>query len=299
MGRYTFTPREGLSGTADISDKIDMYTANRRLDGLSEITIKNSNYHLVRFANHVQKNVTNITTADIRSYLAYLMETKGLKTSSLESEKSIIKSFFTWLVDEEYITKNPAKRIRPSRIEKRLRKSLDLEEVELLRDACATSRERCMLEMFFSTGVRLDELSKINIADLNWTDNSIRVIGKGNKERIVYFSAKAKVYIRKYIADRPSCESDALFVGIRKPHARLGHRAIQREIDNITERAGLSKVVYPHLLRHTFATQSLRSGASINVIHDLLGHESLDTTLVYAQTDRETAAYEYRKHINQ
>ena len=180
-----------------------------------------------------------------------------------------------------------------------MRKSLDLEELELLRDACITPRERCIVEVFYSTGVRLDELSEIDIEDINWTDNSIKVIGKGNKERIVYFSAKAKVYLKKYIANRWRFKDGALFIGSKKPYARLGHRAIQREIDKIAKRAGLTKNVYPHLLRHTFATQGLRSGASINVIHDLLGHESLDTTLVYAQTDIETAAYEYRKHINQ
>ncbi len=296
---YIITIKEGLEAISDIPDKIRSYMENKRLDGLSEKTLHNNLYHLNRFASFVQKNVSTVTTADIRKFLSFLVETKHLKCTTLETEKSILKAFFLWLEDEEYIAKSPARKIKPSKVEKRLRKALTLEELELLRDACTTTRERCMLEMFFSTGVRLDELSKINIADLNWTDNSLRVIGKGDKERIVYFSAKAKVYLKKYLAERGIHETDALFINSKKPHGRLGHKSIEVEIKKIAGKAGINKSIYPHLLRHSFATQGLKSGVSINVIHDLLGHESLDTTLVYAQTDRDTAAYEYKKHLNQ
>lgn len=299
LNRYLITLKEGIDSESDIPAKLLLYTDTRRLDGQSELTIKNSGYRLNRFAAFVQKNVSEVSTADIRRYLSHVMETRSLKASSMETEKSTIKAFFSWLIDEEYIAKDPTKKIKPSRIEKRLRKSLDLEEIELLRDACTGSRERAMLELFFATGVRLDELSQIDAPDLNWVDKSIRVIGKGNKERVVYFSPKAGVYIKKYLLDRPKCETEALFVTSKKPHNRMGHRSIQREIRKIADKAGLSKDVYPHLLRHSFATQGLKSGMSINVIHDLLGHDSLDTTLIYAQTDRDTAAFEYKKHINQ
>ena len=296
---YTMQIKEGLEAVSDLPDKIKSYIDSMRLDGLSEKTIQNYEYHLRRFAENIRKPVTRITTADLRKFLAELVETRHLKNSTLETEKSILKSFFAWLEDEEYVAKSPAKKIKPTKVEKRIRKSINLEELELLRDACTTTRERCMLEMFFSTGVRLDELASINIPDLNWADNSIRVIGKGNKERIVYFSAKAKVYIKKYLSERGIHEAEALFINSKKPHGRLGHRSIEKEIKNIASKAGFTKSIYPHLLRHSFATQGLKAGVSINVIHDLLGHESLDTTLVYAQTDRDTAAYEYKKHLNQ
>lgn len=299
LNQYAIQVKPGYEPALDLQEKIQAYFDSMRLDGLSEKTIKNYKYHLDRFAEYMQKPASQITTADLRKFLSNLVDTRHIKNSTLESEKSILKSFFSWLEEEEYILKNPAKKIKPTKIEKRIRKAITLEELELMRDSCVTARERCMLELFFSTGVRLDEMNRMNISDLNWVDNSIRVIGKGNKERIVYFSAKAKVYIRKYLAERGISNSDALFIATKLPKERLGHRSLENEIKGIAKRAGIDKSIYPHLLRHTFATTGLKSGMSINVIHDLLGHESLDTTLVYAQTDQETAQYEYKKHLNQ
>lgn len=299
LASYEVAQRDGVGKPSDLTDRIRDYLACRELDGLSKITLKNYRYHLDRFAAYVQKRATTITTADIRAYLTHVSETRKIKASSLENVKSILKSFFAWLEDEEYIKKNPAKKIRPTKVEKRIRKSLTLEELELMRDACATERERCLLELFYSTGVRLAELSAINIQALNWVDNSIRVIGKGNKERVVYFSEKAKVYIRKYLAVRGTFENPALFITSKRPHGRMGPRSIQHEIARIAERAGLEKRVFPHLLRHSFATQGAKSGMSITALHDLMGHSKLETTLIYVDADQETAAYEYKKYLNQ
>lgn len=293
---YKMEIREGLASETDMPSKIVLYFDSMHLDGFSEKTIHNYEYHLRRFAAFVQKPVSRITTQDIRAFLSMLVETKRLRNSSLETEKSILKSFFTWLEEEEYIVKSPAKKIKPTKVDKRLRKSLSLEELELMRDACKTTRQRCMFELFFSTGIRLDELYGVDIAHLNWQDSSIRVIGKGNKERIVFFSDKAKVYLKRYIGERGIQETDALFITLRRPYRRMGHKSIQNEIKHIARQAGITKPVYPHLLRHSFATHGLKAGMSLNVIHDLLGHERMDTTLIYAQTDRETAQYEYRKH---
>lgn len=299
LNGYTLSIKEGCDEESDLTDKIRIYLNSLRLDGLSEKTIKNYGYKLRRFAGQVQKPVIRITTQDLRGYLAWVVETYKIKNTTLETEKSILRSFFGWLELEEFITKDPTKKIKATRVEKRIRRSLTVEELEQMRDACSTPRERCIFEMFFCTGVRLDELSKVDVTDLNWTDNSIRVIGKGNKERVVYFSDKSKLYIRKYLAVRGESESNALFIATKKPKARLGHRSLYNEIKAIAARAGFDKSVYPHLLRHSFATIGLKSGMSINVIHDLLGHQSLDTTLIYARLDQETARHEYRKHLNQ
>jgi integrase/recombinase XerD len=299
LSSYDVTLKEGLEAVTDLPEKIKLYQDAKRLDGLSEKTLKNNAYHLNRFAKFLQKKVAAITTIDLRKFLAHLMETRNLKNTTLESEKSILKAFFAWLEEEEYIGKNPAKKIKPTKVDKRIRKALTLEELELMRDACTTTRQRCMFELFYSTGVRLDELHSVDIGHLNWQDNSIRVIGKGNKERVVYFSDRAKIYLKRYIAERGMLGTDALFITSRKPHARMGHKSIQNEIKAIARAAGISKSVYPHLLRHSFATQGLKSGMSLNVIHDLLGHEKLDTTLIYARTDQETAQYEYKKYHNQ
>ena len=278
---------------------MDIFFSNMKLNGFSEKTIKNYNYHIQRFLKFTNKSVLKMTTEDIRLFLTHIMNTYQIKNSTLETEKSILKSLFSWLELEEYILKSPAKKIRPTKVERRVRKAMSLEDIELLRCSCKTDRERCILELLFGTGIRLNELRQINVEDLNWQEKSITVVGKGNKERVVYFSPKTKVHIKKYLKVRPASNSNALIITSRNPRNRLGNRAIQMEIKRIAKRAGIEYSVFPHLFRHSFATIGLNSGVSINVLHDLLGHEGMDTTMNYAKTDLETIKHECRKYLNQ
>ena len=297
---YDVSRKNEPSGFETSNDNLlNMFFSNMKLNGFSAKTSKNYNYHIRRFIKFVNKSILKVTTEDIRTFLMYLVETYNIKNSTLETEKSILKSLFSWLETEEYILKSPAKKIKPTKVEKRVRKSMSLEDIEMMRCACITARERCILELLFSTGIRLDELHQINIDDFNWQDKSIRVIGKGNKERIVYFSPKTKVYVKQYLKERRASESNALLITSKYPRNRLGNKSIQNEIKKISNRAGIEYSVFPHLFRHSFATIGLNSGISINVLHDLLGHERLDTTMTYAKTDVETIKYEYRKHLNQ
>lgn len=299
ISSYTIQTKEGVGQSSDLPEKIEKYVSCRRLEGVSEKTIENYKYHLIRFSKFVQKRTTTINIQDLRDYLSYIVETKHIKNSTLEQEKSILKAFFTWLEIEEYITKSPAKKLRPTRCPKKVRDSLSLEELEMMRNACATPRQRCMLELFFSTGVRLSELCQINITDLDWQNNSIKVLGKGNKERVVYFSDKSRIYIKKYLAVRGTFESPALFITSKSPHERMGRRSIENEIKAIAKSANIDKNVFPHLLRHSFATIGSRSGMSLTTLHDLMGHSKIETTLVYIDSDQETAAYEHKKYLNQ
>ena len=282
----------------DMKEKILLYLASKKLDGLSDKTLSGYYNDLVRFSNSIFKNIADITTMDIRAYLANLMKKRGLKMTTMETKKSILKSFFSWLEMEDYITKSPAKKIRPTKVEKRIRKALTDEELERLRDACRTTRQRALIEFLFSTGCRLSEISAVNIMELDWANGNLKVIGKGNKERIVYFSSKAKLYLKKYLAGRHDADP-ALFVSERKPHERLGNRAIEKEIAKIAVQAGFSGSVFPHLLRHTFATLGLKSGVPLPIIQDLMGHASASTTQVYAVNNKETVEYEYKKHMIQ
>lgn len=299
MFDYQIIPKEELEMESDLPEKIEKYLSCGQLDGMSPETLKNYRYHLVRFANYIQKRSSVITTQDIRQYLSNIVESRKIKNSTLEGEKSILKSFFSWLEDEEYIVKSPAKKIKPTRCIRKVRDSLSVEELELMRDACQSPRQRCLLELFYSTGMRLAELCQVNVDDLNWQNNSIKIIGKGNKERIVYFSDKSRIYIKKYLNVRGVFDSSALFITSKSPHKRMGRRSIEIEINKISDNAKLDKHVFPHLLRHSFATQGSRSGMSLTSLHQLLGHSRLDTTLIYVDADQETAAYEHRKYLNQ
>ncbi|MCD3194267.1 tyrosine-type recombinase/integrase [Clostridium botulinum C] len=289
---YDVIPKETSIVASDITDKLKMYLAIKKLDGLSILTLKNYKREIERFAQTIIKPVNTVTTMDIRMYLSYICKDK--KESTLANKIAILKSFFAWLEDEELIIKNPTKKIKSPKVGKRLRNSLTLEELELLRNACKSLREKALLEFIFATGCRLSEVKNIKIRDINWNELNLNVIGKGNKQRTVYFTVKAKIFLEKYLNNRND-NCPYLFVTTRKPHKQLGGRSIQLEINKIATRAGLNKSVYPHLLRHTFATVALNNNMPVTVIQKLMGHESVDTTMIYAELDNSTLKQEYKK----
>lgn len=290
--KYDVVPQETGLVVSDIEDKLQMYLAVKKLDGLSPQTLKNYNYNLLIFASYVRKPLAAINVTDLRMFLA--TRCKEMKATSVNGQISILKSFFGWLASEEYIPKDPTKKLKPTKEPKRLRHAMTEEEIELLRQACKTDREKALVEFLISTGCRLSEVVSINVESINWYEMSVFVIGKGNKERKVYFSTKAKVLLKKYLQTRKG-DSPALFASIRAPYGRIGGRAIEKEVNKIKERAGLDKSVYPHLFRHSFATHKLNSGMPLTVLQQLMGHESPETTLVYAELNDETIKHEYKK----
>jgi integrase/recombinase XerD len=233
---------------------------------------------------------------DIRMYLASYQRHTGCANTTLESEVAGLKSFFGWLEDEEYIAKSPMRKIKAPKTEKRMREALTPEELELLRDASKTLRERALIEFFYSTGCRLDEVVKVNKPDVDWQNLSLHVIGKGNKEREVFISDKAKVHIRKYLLSRID-DCNSLFVTERQPIRKLGRRSIEREFETLGNAAGISKQVSPHVIRHTTATDMLRHGASLSEVQAYLGHEDPSTTQIYAQVSDEAVRAAHKKSI--
>lgn len=292
MYKYNVSPQETGLTTSDIDDKLQMYFAVKKLEGLSEKTLKNYKYQLLIFARYLNKPIGTVTTTDLRMYLA--IRTKNMKAGSINSQISVLKSLFGWLLEEEYILKNPMLKIKSTKEPKRLRHALSQEEIELLRQACKTSREKIIVEFLVSTGCRLSELVGIDKTDINWFEMSLFVIGKGNKERKVYFNTRAKILMKKYLNTRND-ENTALFVTSKNPHARLGGRSIEKEIHNIAERTSIDKSVFPHLFRHSFATHNLNSGMSLPVLQHLMGHEDSATTMIYAELSEENVLHEYKK----
>ena len=291
---YTVSKIETALTVSDIPEKVTMYLQAKRLEGLSDLTIKNYFYLLRRLAAFSHKQVKDINLNDLRTFL--FQECEGLKETTMQVKVTYLQSFFKWLVDEDIIDKDPSRKLPRIRVPQRLRNALTIEEVEKLRMACADVRERAILEMLLATGCRLSELIGMNIEDLNFKDNSIRVIGKGNKERIVFFNPRTKVHLDKYLENRKG-NSDALFVGSRKPYNRLGSRAVEKIINKIATRAGFDKAVFPHLFRHTMASLGLQAGANIVAIQSLLGHSSVTTTERYAQNNLENVKHEYNQNM--
>ncbi|MGL5153096.1 MAG: site-specific tyrosine recombinase/integron integrase [Clostridium sp.] len=291
---YDVKTREKSLMVGDIEEKLQIYFAVKKLEGMSERTIKNYGYMLLKFANFYKMPVASITTMDIRVFLAKTYQDK--KASSVNSVINILKSFFGWLVQEEYIIKNPMLKIKSTKVPKRTREALDQEQLEKFKAAAENDREKAIVEFLASSGCRLGELISVKIADINWTERSLYVIGKGNKQRKIYFSIKAKLLLQKYIENRNG-DSEYLFSTQKKPFKNIGPRGVQEIIKKILKRSELDKNVFPHLFRHTFATQSLNSGMSMPVLQKILGHEQASTTQIYAQLNDENVRYEYKRVV--
>ena len=248
------------------------------------------------FAARVNKSAAKVTTDDIRGYISYLDETRHLKDTSLQTHINSLRAFFGWLHTEERIKKNPMSKIKSLKLDKKgARQALTVEELERLRDACKTYREKALIEFLVSTGCRLSEVAQLRAADLNLADRSVQVTGKGDKDRVVYFSVRARLMIEEYMVSRKG--GDGLFVSSKSPYDPLKPRAIQRIVHSLSERAGLEGRVHPHLLRHTFATHALNGGMDVTVIQRLLGHEDIATTQIYAELNEEGVRHQYNKYV--
>lgn len=292
---YTVT-RESGSSRSNLKKRIAAFLGAKRIDGLSGRTLDNYRYTLDAFADQVKKNVDKITTDDIRTYISHLSEVRRLKESSLQTHINTLRTFFSWLLTEEIIKKNPMLKIKSSKLDKkRSRHALSSEDLERLRNACLSYKEKALVEFLVSSGCRLSEAAGIELSSINFRERSVKVIGKGNKERTVYFSVRAKLMIEEYLQQRKG--GSALFATTRAPYGAMKARSIQQAIRKVGERAGLPMRVHPHLLRHTFATAALNAGMDITVIQHLMGHEEISTTRIYAETSQETVRREYEKLV--
>ena len=288
--------READEEKSDLKKRISYYLGAKRIDGLSPRTLANYKYTLDMFSERVNKSVSKITADDIRGYISYLSEARGLRETSLQTHISVLRAFFSWLLMEERIKKNPMLRIRSLKLDKKnARQALSVEELERLRDACKGYREKALVEFLVSTGCRLSEVAQLNVADLDFNNRSVTVTGKGNKERPVYFSIRARLMLQEYIKERKGGEG--LFVSSKTPYLPLKPRAIQRIIHGLSVRAGLDARVHPHLLRHTFATHALNSGMDVTAIQQLLGHENISTTQIYAAMNEDVIRHQYNKYV--
>ncbi|MBY6761795.1 tyrosine-type recombinase/integrase [Clostridium botulinum] len=293
---YEVVSSEKSLVSSDLKEKIILYLQVKKLENYSNATLTNYMYTLRQFMSCINKPVSTINKNDIRYFLAnsYI----GLKKSTINNKISCIKAFFEWLEQEEIIQKNPTKQIKGTKLPKRLRKALTIEELEKIRLACKDVRERALVEFIFATGCRVSEVVEVNIEDLDISSNTLKVVGKGDKQRIVCFSDKTRLHLKNYIETRRD-SNEALFISSKFPYDRIGKRGIEVIIAKIGKRAKLNKPVFPHLLRHTMATLGIQAGANITTIQHLLGHENPTTTQIYAENSLENIKHEYKQHLIQ
>ncbi len=300
LDEYRVTKQNSDPDYYDLRTNIKKFLKDKKRQGLSPITIDNYQLHLKIFTNRIEyKPVNEITKEDIVEYLDGRESDPTVNAkSTIETIRSVLRSFFEWLCEEQIIEENPMLRIKPYKMGKTIAKALTVEELELFRESCTTPREKAMVEIMYSTGCRLSEISALNKEDIGQPNRAIKVLGKGNKERMVFYSARAAIYLKKYIETRQdNCE--ALFVTERQEYRRLSNRGIQRIIAIIGKRAELGRRTHPHILRHTFATLMLNNGCPMSVVQDLLGHDDLATTQIYAKETSEHKHQSYDQFFHQ
>ena len=281
---------------SNLPRRVEAFLAAKRIDGCRPKTIKGYRERLKMFMTQCSKPVQAITTDDLREYLAYLVDERHLMDNSVQAHINTLRSFFSWLVDEDNIRKSPMRKIKSLKIDKlRSRHPLTAEQLELVRDGCRGYKEKTLVEFLVSSGCRVSEVAGLRVDDIDWRDRKCKVIGKGNKERTVYFSVRAKLMLQLYIAERRGGE--ALFASSRAPYEPLTDRGIEKMISKLGKRIGMERPLYPHLMRHTFASHALNCGMELTIIQHLLGHSDPKTTLIYAEIDPIRVQYEYNRMI--
>lgn len=281
---------------SNLPRRVEAFLAAKRIDGCRPKTIKGYRERLKMFMTQCSKPVQAITTDDLREYLAYLVDERHLMDNSVQAHINTLRSFFSWLVDEDNIRKSPMRKIKSLKIDKlRSRHPLTAEQLELVRDGCRGYKEKALVEFLVSSGCRVSEVAGLRVDDIDWRDRKCKVIGKGNKERTVYFSVRAKLMLQLYIAERRGGE--ALFASSRAPYEPLTDRGIEKMISKLGKRIGMERPLYPHLMRHTFASHALNCGMELTIIQHLLEHSDPKTTLIYAEIDPIRVQYEYNRMI--
>lgn len=274
---------------------LNLFLSSKKVEGCSEKTLAYYESTLVKMLESIEKNVPEITTDDIRQYLSSFKENRGASKVTIDNIRRIFSSFFSWLEDENYINKNPVKRIHRVRADSLVKEIISDESMEILRDSCMEVRDLAMIDLLASTGMRVGELVHMNIADINFPERQCVVFGKGNKERTVYFNARTKVHLQNYITKRTD-GNPALFVSLSGPFNRLTINGVEKRLRYLGNKVNIAKI-HPHKFRRTLATTAIDRGMPIEQVQKLLGHVKIDTTLHYAMVDQNNVRISHRKFL--
>ena len=286
----------GLGQGKSMVEDVELFLAAKRLEGCSERTLRYYSGVLARFTGEVRKPAHEVTTEDVRDYLAAYSRDGRAGKATVDNVRRVVSSFFSWLEAEDHIYKSPVKRIKKIRASRTLKPVYSDESLEALRDCCHEARDLAIIDLLSSTGMRVGELVRLNRRDIDFEARECVVHGKGDKERRVYFDARAKTHLLAYLAERED-DCPALFVSLRSPFERLQISGVEGRLRKLGAAAGV-KHVHPHKFRRTLATKAIDKGMPIEQGQVLLGHSKIDTTLLYAMVDQDNVKRSHRKFIS-
>lgn len=293
--RYDVTELEMMPEEDDSHTLIARFVAAKRIEGCSEKTLKYYKTTIDTMVISISKSVRHIHTEDLRTYLTEYQNKKQSSRVTIDNIRRILSSFFSWLEDEDYIIKSPVRRIHKVKTASSIKETYSDEDLEKMRDNCEELRDLAMIDMLASTGMRVGEMVLLNRDDINFTERECVVFGKGDKERIVYFDARAKLHLQEYLNSRTD-DNSALFVTLRAPHDRIQIGGIEHRLREMGKRLNIPKV-HPHKFRRTLATMAIDKGMPIEQLQRILGHQRIDTTLQYAMVKQSNVKMAHKKYI--
>lgn len=276
-------------------DYCNIFICAKRVEGCSEKSIKYYKSTIENMLNRLKKPVKHITTEDLRNYLSEYHKKGNCSKVTIDNIRRILSTFFSWLEDENYVLKSPVRRIHKIRTGKIVKETYTDEHLEVMRDNCSEIRDLAMIDLLNSTGIRVGELVNLNISDINFNERECIVLGKGNKQRRVYFDAKTKIHLQNYLNNRVD-DNEAVFVSLLKPYKRLKISGVEIRLRQLGQKLNISKI-HPHKFRRTLATRAIDKGMPIEQVQQLLGHQKIDTTLEYAMVNQNNIKISHRKYI--
>lgn len=275
---------------------LDKFLEAKKIEGCSDRTIKYYQATVERLLANISQPIRKVTTEQMREYLVNYQKINDCGKTTIDNIRRNISSFFSWLEEEDYILKSPMRRIHKIRTKKAVKNIISDEEIERLRDGCKCIRDVAMIDLLYSTGIRVGELVRLNIADINFSERECVVFGKGDKERRVYFDAKSKIHLLNYLDSRQD-ENPALFVTLDKSSKRLKISGVEIRLRELGRALNLDKI-YPHKFRRTMATRAIDKGMPIEQVQKILGHSQIDTTMQYAIVNQNNVKAAHRKYIS-
>ena len=276
-------------------DHIQLFLAAKRVEGCSEKTIRYYESTLKNVLDCVGKGILQITTDDLRLYLDDYQTHSDAGKVTIDNIRRILSSFFSWLEDEDYILKSPVRRIHKVKTCKTVKETYSDEALEIMRDNCGSTRDLALIDLLASTGMRVGELVLLNRDDIDFTNRECVVLGKGNRQRKVYFDARAKIHLQNYLNGRTD-DNQALFVSLQSPYNRLQIRGVEIRLHELGKKLNLCRI-HPHKFRRTLATMAIDKGMPIEQVQQLLGHQNIDTTLQYAMVNQANVKQSHHKYI--
>lgn len=296
LRRELYKDKEEISEDKSNFDLIEEFIDAKKVEGCSERTLKEYKNSAVKLVSHFEeKTLRKITTDDVRNYLMSYQGINNCSNTTIDNHRRNLSSFFSWLEAEDYILKSPMLRIHKIKTKKVVKKIISDEDIEILRDNCKDIRDLAIIDLLYSTGIRVGELVNLNKDDVDFENRECIVIGKGNKERTVYFDARTKLHLMNYLSRRKDNNS-ALFVSLDKPYDRLNISGVEVRLRKLGKKLGIERI-HPHKFRRTMATRAIDKGMPIEQVQQLLGHNQIDTTMCYAKVMDENVKYAHRKYI--